>query len=74
MTSPTSNCCGAELTDGIQCANCGADTGDPALLDTIRQVVEGHDSLCLDVKEDRETLIAALFNELSEQYLHLLDD
>jgi hypothetical protein len=69
-----SNCCGADLIDAIQCSNCVADAGEPALYDTIRRVVEAHDSLCLDVKEERETLIAALFNELSEEYSHLSDD
>jgi hypothetical protein len=74
IMTPKSNCCGADLVDGIECSNCGAQAGDPALQDTIRRVVEAHDSLCLDVKEERETLIAALFNELSEQYSHLAND
>jgi hypothetical protein len=66
--------CGAELIDSIQCGNCGADAGDAGLHDSIRRVVEAHDGLCLDVQEDRDTLIAALFDELSNQYSHLADD
>jgi hypothetical protein len=74
MSEIKSNCCGAELVDGIQCGNCGADAGAPVLYETIRRVVEAHDSLCLDVKEERETLISALFAGLTEEYSHLSDD
>lgn len=74
MSDIKSNCCGAVLVDGIQCSTCGADAGDPVLHDTIRRVVEAHDSLCLDVKEERETLIGALFAEITEEYSHLSDD
>jgi hypothetical protein len=74
MANLKSSCCGAALVAGIQCSNCGADAGDPVLHDTIRRVVEAHDSLCLDVKEERDSLIAALFAELTEEYSHLSDD
>jgi hypothetical protein len=74
MSEIKSTCCGAELVDGIQCGNCGADAGDPVLYERIRHVVEAHDSLCLDVEEERDTLIAALFAELTEEYSHLSDD
>jgi hypothetical protein len=73
MPNLKSSCCGANLIDGNQCANCGAEAGDPALADTIRRVIEAHDSLCLDVKEERDTLIGALFYELADQYSHLSD-
>ena len=73
MTKLKSNCCGADLIGGIQCGNCGADAGDQPLHDSIRRVVEEHNGLCLDAKEERETLIAALYDALAEQYAYLAD-
>jgi hypothetical protein len=74
MRKLKSNCCGAALIGGIQCANCGADAGDQPLHESIQRVVEAHESLCLDVKEERERLIDALYDELAAQYAYLSDD
>jgi hypothetical protein len=43
------------------------------LEDLIRGVVEAHESLCLDVDEERERLITDLLTELSDHYAPLSD-
>jgi hypothetical protein len=74
MAKLKSSCCGAPIIEGGQCAACGADAGDRPLENIIRRVVEDHDSLCLDVKAERETLISALWNELAGEYAALQDE
>jgi len=53
--------CGEDLEWHI----CGRKVEPPAIETTVRQVVEHHDSLCLDVKAERERLIRALCKALA---------
>ena len=48
--------CGEDLEWHV----CGRKSTDPAIETIVRHVVEKHDSLCLDVTEEREELIRAL--------------